>query len=447
LPKTYIAKLIIGIQFLIESDSVTSANRESVIDCPWNEAIYNGVARAFVSAVSGTFAKSDHLLRYSWLDYLPTHPMEHPWTSLPSLIQDSLTTKPVLQTWQGRLFKAPTQVRRLRDCTFHQKEPILRDLTEEIYLAPEYTSRHTDSLDALGVNFVDWEDLVDRLQQDSGPESKLKTLHGKDPWHEAFANLFLLTFADSSEDLQVVKRRIKKLPIIPLMSPNQWTGAPGISKGGSLRIYFAFTGRTPIPKSLPLTLLDANASAISSRKEFCRALEVEDCPKATVFAKIKETHHGGLAPDASDLLSHFRYLFCQQCKSDDIKTWICVPSNAGHTKACSGQLYFPSEAEYDTCQLLQEHTGAAEFLSESLVGSVSSEVRVGDEDWKSWLARIRGARYGITLLCSVTLAPHRRGRYRRSYKPYTKTTQRSFWVHSEHTGASTRKLQLFLMMN
>jgi hypothetical protein len=318
--------------------------------------------------------------------------MEHPWKPLYPSIVDSLKTKPVIQTRERRQFKTANQVRRLVPSCIHREQPIIPDLPDEMYLASEYTESHQIRLTELGLDFIDWGNLIDRVQADLiSPFSRIKTTDPTDPWHEAFARMLLPAFATSSRVSNSTRQRIKRLALIPLVSPNQWTGTPGVSFGGSDKIYFAFTESTPIPKSISLRLLDRTASQNATRKALYQALGVEECPKKTVFAKIRELHQLSCAP--SRPIDQLQYLFHQRYESDDIKSWIWIPLTNGNTaKASRCQHYFPSDIEFDMYRLVPTH-GSIPFLSDALINAEQFTMRVNNEDWKTWLARVTGARY------------------------------------------------------
>ncbi|KAH7082057.1 hypothetical protein FB567DRAFT_581505 [Paraphoma chrysanthemicola] len=390
------------IQFLIQSDFITSASRESVLDCAWNDALCEGVADLFVSAVTGTFAQPNHKLRYSWLDYLPIQPMDHIWKQLTSSITEKLKVKPVIQSREQRRFNVPCQFRHLVNGTLHNDEPLFPDLAEEIYLAKEYASRHRKHLSILGVTNLNWDDIVGLLQADVvRMSSRLKNTPPQDSWHETFSDLLLRLFLLPSQSR--LQLQVKRLALLPLSGSSQWTGAPGVSSGGPQKIYFANVGTTPIPEHLPLSVLDRDASANSRRRAFSKAMGVEECTKATVFAKIKDRHcdlFGGpfgtfgsfKAPDLGH--DHFFFLFCQRCSVDDIKTWVKVPLNTGETaKASDTNLYFPSDAEFDMFKLLPTQNTSAKYLAKSLFKAEPPTPSANNEDWSTWLARVTGARY------------------------------------------------------
>jgi len=222
-----------------------------------------------------------------------------------------------------RQFKSLLQVRDVPPAALHQGKPILPDLADDVYLASEYTFRHKQRLEELGLKRLAWSEVLDRLHADLvNGQSKLRTKDSADPWHEAFARLIITPLRARNSSLVTIRDRIKKLALIPLIGGNQWTGAPNTSLGGSKEIYFAFTGTTPIPKNLSLRLLDKTASQNQTRRLFYKALGVKDCPKETVFAMIKLRH--STVPFSDGFVDDLRYMYHQEYDLDDIKSWVYV---------------------------------------------------------------------------------------------------------------------------
>jgi hypothetical protein len=385
---------------------VTSASRESVVDCAWNDALYEEVANTFATAVSGTFATPDHALKYSWLDYLPQKFMDHPWKTLYSALLERIKVQNVFQTMERRQFKSLLQVRDMATVALYQGKPILPDLADDVYLASEYTDSHKQRLVELGLKSITWFEFLNRLQADLvSAQSKLRTTNSADPWHEAFAKLMVIPFTTQGRNLDAVRDRIKKLALIPLTGRNQWTGAPNISFGGSTNVYFAFTGATPIPERLSLRLVDKNASQNQTRRAFYKALGVDDCPKETVFAMI-ELEHTNLA-SSDGIVDDLRYMYHQGYDLDDIRSWVCVstlhpPRYA--TGARDLELYLPSDGEFDMYNLLPSHASnmasvlrplhsGYSILSHEIFHAEPAAVRVNELDWKAWLVRATGAMY------------------------------------------------------
>lgn len=327
----------------------------------------------------------------------------------------SLRIAPVIQSRERRQFKKPNQFRHLVDATMHNNEPLLPDLADEIYMAAEYEDRHRNCLSALGVVNMTWEDVIRLLKADvmrlpSRHESKPST----DSWHGTFSNLLIKPFTDTR--LSHLQRQLKPLALLPLSYSRSWTGAPGVSVGGPRKIYFACVGKTPIPKSLPLRVLDTVASTNPNRRAFAEAMGVENCPKATVYAEIRKQHRQTLVPVIEN--DQFIFLYHQQCNVDDIKEWVKVPLTTGGTaRASYTNLYFASVGEFDMFTLLPKQNATAKFLASSLLNAQSPNTLVNNEDWRTWLARATGARsfpplvvreLGDNLSCTLHLSPEAR---------------------------------------
>lgn len=379
---------------MIQSDFITSASRESVVDVAWNHALCEAVAQLFISVVSGTFTMPDHPLRYSWLDYLPAEGLDHPWKLLRSSIVDGLKSEPVLQTWEQKRFRAPIDCRFLLADALHEGEPILPDLAEEVYLASDYSGWHSQLRD-LGVRNIHSNELIDRLQADLARRtSRTKTTPANDQWHEAFANLFLPMLQNCAPKAKVLQKRIKMLDVIPLSISHIWVGAPGFSSGAPSNVYFSDTDDTEIPSSVSLKLLNRIASHNPKRRAFYKALGVEECTKSLVFRKIKEAH-SSQPRRIKSIAEDLRFLFEAHYTDNDIKSWVWVPLiDDVTTRASILSLYFPSNEEFDMFQLIpdQDAEGIG-YLSEALLDASSSRRCVNDEDWKTWLTRTLKARY------------------------------------------------------
>jgi hypothetical protein len=382
---------------LIQSDFITSASRESVIDCAWNDAIVNGVAKVFAKAVA-TFATADHPLRYSWLDYLPTKPMDGIWKNLYSSIITVLRQMPVMQTWEKRSFKCPTQLCVLRPMDFHESQPLFRDLQEEVYLAPEYNSKHKAALRDLGMDIITWSMVVARVSADlARVDSYIKTrtpeLYG--PWHKACACLLLTALRESD---QTTRLRIKRLPIIPLSGGTSWTGAPGISSGGLREIYLPDTEGIAIPTDISLNLVEPNAATDDIRRELYRLMGVQDCSKESVLSQIERIQKS--RPSSLEVESHSRYLFHFHPSPRLLTSWIYVSTTqwADRVHSDTTDLFFPSGREYDTQQLLPasylaEDDGVARLLDQSYAKLIPDNIRPQDLSWTQWLQKVTGARY------------------------------------------------------
>lgn len=321
--------------------------------------------------------------------------MEHPWRPLYASIKNMLQNMPVLQTWEARRFQRPGSLRRLIPSTLHEGEPLFRDLADEIYLAPEYGEGNSDALNDLGVGIISWADLLNRLRADlSRTDSLYKTRPASDSWHTSCASLLVRLF--QSQELNAMQQQVKRLAVIPLREGASWTGAPGVNAGGINRIYFPTTDGIYIPGDIGLHLVEKVAASMNQRRALFEAMGVEECPQEVVFAAIEATHTR--ANTRITLLPHFRYLFKFHPQPESVRAWIKVPTEAVFYQPTSAPLYFPSDGEYDTQNLLPEHfrtslNNTALFIQASLVNADRPTVPAQNLTWIEWLERATGARY------------------------------------------------------
>ncbi len=324
--------------------------------------------------------------------------MERPWNTLYSKILGLLINQPVLQSWEKRTWKAPRRLRQLPSYMLHDAAPILKDLNDEAYLAPEYGSMRSRVLNDLGTTTMTASEIVDRIQADLVTRlPRLKSTSPGNPWHVSFAKLGLQLLVRSDP---ITWQRFRRLAIIPLVGGVQWTGAPGV-QGGLRKIYFPTTDNIPIPTSLSIHLVDPVAASSAERRRLYEALVVEVCPTDLVLSEIKVRHQSQFRqrkiPEEPTYLFHFHP------DPNRIRDWVLVDTNEGQNVTASAyNVYFPSTAEYDFYQLLPEYVkrspseyGLSEvrFLSQSLVELEQLPVNSQNMDRKSWLACITNARY------------------------------------------------------
>jgi hypothetical protein len=398
-------------------------------------------------------ATKDHPLRYSWMQLLPDQRMGPPWEALYHQTIALLKEKPILQTPKSRVFKRPSELRIFPLYFLHKGTPIFDDLATEQYLAPEYGARYRFILEDLGVAYLNWTEILDRLEADLKRfDSRIKTYESNE-WHTACADLLLRGMQEDDS----VRQRLESMAIIPLLSVYDlsiWTEPPtdSLSKrpmtalfGGNAGIYFPNTEGIPIPILASLRLVDARAACVPSRAAFFRAMGVKDCPKQVVLDAIKKEHEGfitrGLFPSSKTdekLNAQYRYLFHFDPDPEKLNGWLQIPIEGGIVRKGARNLFFPSDREYDVEQLLHcTGAGYANFageqqrvlpmstttfsfeasavelwsmtlrnggaisatndpvvlMSKSLVDFVSINVRCHNLSWIDWLGKATGGRY------------------------------------------------------
>jgi hypothetical protein len=367
------------------------------VDCAWNDAIRDGVAQAFAKAVA-KFTKKDHPLQYLWLEFVPNAPMERLWEPLYPKIRELLKDMPILQTWEGRLFKRPSELKILGPSTLHHGAPIFDDLPDEQYLAREYDK--IDVLQEFGVEYIGWIELLKRLRADLiRVPSKMRSLAPDDEWHASCAAMLLQPFEDPKR--KRVQQRLEQMPIIPLLN-GPWIAAPSINVGSHDSIYFPSTDSVPIPEDLSLRLVDARAASVLKRAALFRKLGVQNCPKQMVIDEIRSLHKSyfklKVALHSFVPASHFKYLFHFDTGPGLLRNWLLVPTEAGCLRQASKQLYFLSDEEYHTQKLLADGcetkmNGPAAFVRRKLVEFESPNARCQNLFWTEWLREVTGARY------------------------------------------------------
>jgi hypothetical protein len=319
--------------------------------------------------------------------------MEHPWKGLYPKIISLLKDRCVLQSWQSKKFKRPTQLRYLVDLCFHQGEPIVDDLPhpDDLYLARELVSRtHEKILEDLGIQPVSWYDLLNRLGADlMKPNSKMRTTPPADGWHTSCTNLLLAALRLS--EAPSITGRVKRLAVIPLVGENRWTGAPGSSPGGLKEIYFPTTDGIPIPTEIGLHLVNAIAASQPSRAELFRKLGVEDCSVQKVIASISKTHRADKV-SLNQAKPHYNYLFHFEKNLESMNDWLRIPTVAYTLHRPQDLTFFQSECEYDAQKLLSRlHSG--KFVHPDLVQFLPPDERRQNISWINWLERVTRARY------------------------------------------------------
>jgi hypothetical protein len=329
--------------------------------------------------------------------------MEKPWNTMYGSIAKSIKAISVFQTWEQRRFRKPTELRLLPDFCLHDGHPILKDMPDEVYLAPDYLRfASTKILQDLGIQNVYWDDILLRIRTDvTTPSSRIKSQSLDSPWFEAFAGL--CTPLLESSQMSDLRNLLKKQPLIPLSSPNQWTGAPGMRQGGLPNIYFPCTDTISIPKDIGLYLLNQDALAKPKVKRFFAALGVEDCPKELVFAKIRKAHSS--KQEGYDFGSHLRYMFHNHDTPSDLRTWLLVPTDIG-PKDSGWKFYFSSDAPYDMEKLLSreirlENKTKYGVVPADVLDLEPNDVSVKGRTWKTWLQEATGALYYPALVRKI----------------------------------------------
>lgn len=379
-------------QFLVQSDFITQASREGIHQCPWNDAILDGVAETFCDAVL-RFCH-DSSLQYKWLRHVPGKSISDPfWARLRDKIFDLLQWQRILRTWSGTRLEYPLKVRQLGSvCLDRYGQPLFDDLEEEIYLSPHY--EWSPALDHLGVDNITYPQLIPRIQKylEGNDPRILQPVHDDD-WHTRVAYLLQNGLGDNPPS---VVNSIKDLPLIPLLNGE-------LSSAVSKEIFFPYDENgIPIPTDLDFYLVEPPSIRNKERKSLFKALGVGYCKPDLVVDRITRRYDMPDTVDLGNSISHLRYLYWSlpQNASLDVRTFLIDKNEmpvysklVAFGSAIVDDLYFETDGTYGVKRLAQE-VGSQEihFLHPSYLDAVPSDVRRHGRSWVQWLEDVAAVR-------------------------------------------------------
>ncbi|TEY73343.1 hypothetical protein BOTCAL_0079g00080 [Botryotinia calthae] len=292
-----------GYKFLIQSDFITKASREDIVDSAWNRQLLEEVVATFRSAINDPngFLKHD-TLRYNWIRYIPTTAItDEFWGLLQPRLFEELRNSKFFFSLDGSLW-TPNQLRILQNTVRDEnRNPLLADTNAgtTAYVSKSYNASDIPILKKMKAKYLDTENFLQRLGEDliRTHDSRMKTTPLSSPWHTRVADLLVSMCHDES-----VKKKIRKLNIIPLDS-GAWVRPLNAS------IFCPTSGGIDIPKGLPLNLVDKKALENPSRDKLFSQLGVAECSPERIFPLIEQRRF----PPASELsdsdLQDIRFLF------------------------------------------------------------------------------------------------------------------------------------------
>ncbi|KAF7949568.1 uncharacterized protein EAE97_003077 [Botrytis byssoidea] len=290
-----------GYKFLIQSDFITKASREDIVDSVWNRQLLEEVVATFNSAINDPNGFLEHdTLRYSWIRYIPTTAItDEFWGLLQPSLFGKLCTSKFFFSLDGYRW-APHRLRVLQN-TFRDehRNPLLADsiVGTSVYVSESYDASDIPILEKMKAKHLDTGDFLQRLEEDlvRTHDSRMKTTPLSSPWHTKMANLLITMGQDDSN-----KMKIQKLNIIPLDS-GVWARPLNAS------IFFPTSGGVDIPKALPLNLVDGEALGNPSRKKLFSQLGIAECSPERIFPLIEQRYK--LSNRKTDSVSDIKFLF------------------------------------------------------------------------------------------------------------------------------------------
>lgn len=278
----------IGFTFLIQTDFVTEANRQDIVtSSARNARLVGGIADAFIKAVLQFCRHST--LQYQWMRYLPQgneFPWDPFWKRLIDGIKSRLRKTEVLQPRSHGNLRYIQDMRRFPGGVLDKHgDPLFDDLDPEEYIASEYLFKDLDRLKEYGLDYMNIEDAIARVQKDLIQlcSSRMRSPETDEDWHSRAAKLLSLPFCKKwSGSIG----KVRSLRLLPLAS-GPWVSTSNIS------VYYPHVNGVPVPRDLNLHLVDPRAAANAERKQLFDYLGVQ-APSAChvrdlIMAKYKCT--------------------------------------------------------------------------------------------------------------------------------------------------------------
>lgn len=401
-------------QFLIQSDFITTSNRQDRAECSWNDALLDGIALAIKDAVL-QFCE-DASLQFNWIRYLPGESVSDKWwAQLRQKILSIHKQTSILRPRSGGNLRLPSQLKWFSPSFCDETgEPLFEDLADEMYLSSQYLWADKKFLDQLGVLIMHFGDVVARVQADlDKPSSRMRSNSTSSTWHASSANLLMILFDELPYDESWLRhtKEIEDLKLVPLQG-GSWTS----SKGG--RVYYPYTNSVSIPTDLGLQLLEPTAGENAARRKLFSKLGVKNCEPEEVRRKIRLKYSKPGIVDLQSSIMHLRYLYWNpdpdESSSRDFMYLMDQHENPvyhkfvtlGRTDLIVDDLYFDTDDEYGARKLSARVFGGQAFeihyLNRAYRCAAIPDKRREDLAWEEWLEKIAKVRRSPRL-CTTAL--------------------------------------------
>lgn len=206
--------MLIPHKFIVQADFLLVTSRESIDECPWNEALIANIPDVFLEAVT---ALNELGKRFMWLPFVPLGPyQDRLFASLPAQTIARLSASPVLQSSFGDLALPPSLTFAPEEFRDASNNPLLPSEVSAItYVSDNYPTGSQNVFKALGVVSLCSSVFVFGLQEFIRlHESRFRKM-GKS-WHCELAKaLFLATNRDYRH-----KDKIRRLRLLPVLGPD-----------------------------------------------------------------------------------------------------------------------------------------------------------------------------------------------------------------------------------
>lgn len=276
-------RVLMPMQFLIQADFVTLANRQDIVmTSRRNQGLIAAIADAFIA---GVLQLCNHkTLQYQWMRYLPlesNYPWDGLWKDLISRIKSKLKELVVFRSLERSTCRTVKDLF-YRESVFNDQHgaPLFADLPSEVYLSDSYAPSDIEILKKFGLKKLTFEKIIAMVKQDllaKHGDSRFKNPNIEDDWHtKAYEALNVAWAMEWSSSIQ----SLKQLDIIPLQD-GSWISA------ASADVFYPGNGDVAVPKSLGMSLVDLKATRNEARCAFFDNLGIKRID-ASIIPDIRE---------------------------------------------------------------------------------------------------------------------------------------------------------------
>lgn len=292
-------------QFLVQSDFITSANREDVDDCAWNRHLLGEIARIFVKSTLDLRRRRG--LKYKWVRYIPITPVvDEFWQILQNHILERLRRAQIFETMY-KSYKRPAALRKVTAIYRDQdKQPLLPDLAHDVhvhtaYLSDGYEDKDIEVLGKLGTRTLSPEEFIARLEVNlECPTPRMDDELHDSEWQRLCATTILSCAAD-----EAILEKLKSLRLIPLTSRDRICSLNN-------SIVYPQCGGISVPTDLKtLKIIRQEAFDVIERKRLFVKLGAYECEPTTVFGLIEDQYRSDSWRQAfwHKHIAHVRFCF------------------------------------------------------------------------------------------------------------------------------------------
>lgn len=409
------------LQFLIQADFVTQANREDVVTTsPRNRRLIEGIADTVIKAVL-QFCKHD-TLQYSWMRYLPqkgTYHWDPFWEALVDGIKQRLQNEPVLRSRHQGVLRRISELRyRLPIQNDQYGDPLFSDLDPELYLSDSYTHADIEILIKFGLSALYMDETLTIVKKDlEGSISRLKWPSTDDDWHSRAASLLSVPFEKEWPDMI---RQVKALDLIPLNDGSWVRAIDG-------EIFYGSVGDVPIPGNLGLRLLHPDPAKNPKRQELFSHLGVRSADvqniRSLVFRRYNRGNCGDINLNTSSEDLKFLYLthsYKHEWESI-INNPILIYDHLGAmVRLGSSDLYIQDDQPYGAQSLLGPVgalTVGVFFISPKYFEGPPEKPSNMDLTWIEWMYEYLGVRRHVRLFDRRTKSLSAESQYIAEFHP------------------------------